>query len=166
MSHPEHPSTIIVSELGGDTDVETARAWRRQIRLDVVRHPPGSVIRLLVDQTGYRPTSLTAHRVVRKVVPELLAAHGLSPALADLFSHTAIDVDAHPSVRIEACAMVHHDAVNMANLDRVLGRPSQRFFSDRPRAQRWLASLQRSELAACQRDRARPSRSPGKTTTP
>jgi hypothetical protein len=166
MSLPEPPTTILVSELGGDIDVETARAWRRQLRFDVVRHPPGSVIRLLVDQTGYRPTSLTAHRVVRKVVPELLAAHGLSPALADLFTRAAIDVDANPAVRIEACAMVHHDAVKMADLDRVLGRPSQRFFSDRPHAQRWLAALQRSELAACRSDRARRPRSPGRTTTP
>jgi hypothetical protein len=131
---------IVTSELRGPVDLGAARAWRHGLHAAITGLPPGSVVRLLVDQTGYRPAGLKVHRQVRTVVPEVLAAHGLFPALADLFPGVEVTVAPDPAVRIEACAVVHHDRFKMDELDRRVGRPSQRFFTDAVAARAWLRS--------------------------
>jgi hypothetical protein len=134
-------SEIVTTELGGRIDLDRARAWRDDLHTAITERPPGSVIRLLVDQTGYRPAGLKVHRAVRVIVPELLAAHGLAPALADLSPNTPVRVQHRPLVRIEACAMVHHDTAKMEQLDQMLGRHDQHFFGDRAAAVHWLTNL-------------------------
>jgi len=132
---------IVTTTLSGRITVERARTWRFALHAMVSDTPSDSAIRLLVDQTGYHPASLAAHRLVRTVVPDLLAAHGLAPALADLFPYSTQTVNPVPHRLVVACAMVHHEEFKMAELERRLGRRDQRFFSDRTRAREWLESF-------------------------
>jgi hypothetical protein len=79
---------------------------------------------------------------MRGVVPALLAAHGLRPAVLDLFDDPPEPPLATArGVRITAFANVHHEAAKMAEYERRIGRPRQRFFSDPAAAERWLAEL-------------------------
>lgn len=131
---------LLTTRLTGRIGPEEARAWQHDLQQQVAATPPGATIRLLVDQTGYQPASLDAHRVVRTVLPQLLADCGLAPALADLIGEPGPAVETRPARRILACALVHHEEFKMAELDRAVGRPDQRFFSDRDAALEWLRS--------------------------
>ena len=128
---------IVVSRLSGTTDLAAARAWQRALHLSVRLVPAEAEIRLLVDQSGYRPSSLDVHRVVRTVVPDLLALYGVRPALADLVGAT-YSINQQPDRRLVACALVHDNPFKMATLDRAVGRADQRFFSDLDVALQWL----------------------------
>lgn len=130
---------LVVSRLTGPTDLAAARAWQRDLHDAVRATPPETEVRLLVDQSGYRPASLDVHRLVRSVVPDLLAVYGVRPALADLFGATTVAVNRYADRRLLACAMVHDNPVKMAKLDRAVGRADQRFFSDLDLALSWLA---------------------------
>jgi len=131
-------SNTIVSRLTGSPDLAAARAWQRDLHAAVRSAPSGAEVRLLVDQSGYRPANLDVHRFVRTVVPDLLALYGVRPALADLFGGTTVTVSRDPDRRIVACATVHDNPFKMARLDRAVGRADQRFFSDAEVALTWL----------------------------
>jgi hypothetical protein len=128
--------------LSGPSAVGDVEAWRGGLERAMAGVPDGSTIKLLFDLSGYSPASLDAHRAMRGVVPELLAAHGMRPAVLDL-----LDEPREPrlattrGVLVSAFANVHHDVAKMDEYDRRIATPSQRFFSDRAAAERWLAGL-------------------------
>lgn len=85
---------------------------------------------------------MEAHKAMRSVVPELLAAHGMRPAVLDLFDPPPeVPVTAANGVICVAFANVHHDPARMADYERRIGRPDQRFFADLAAAERWIAGL-------------------------
>jgi len=130
----------VVSRLTGPTDLGAARAWQRSLHGALRAVPRQAEVRLLVDQSGYRPAGLDVHRLVRTVVPDLLATYGVRPALSDLFGAATVAVNSSPDRRVVACALVQDNPVKMAKLDRAVGRADQRFFSDVEVARAWLES--------------------------
>jgi hypothetical protein len=135
-------STVIVTELHGTVDVDQVRRRADALHAEVDAVPDGSRVRLLLDLTGYEPASLDAHKAMRDVVPGVLVRHGLRPAFADLFPELPDpEVRVERGVVVEAFANVHHDPEKMARYDELIASPTQRFFTDRAEAERWIRGL-------------------------
>jgi hypothetical protein len=123
-------------------DVAAVRAWKEGLEAAVALIPDGTPFRLLLDLTGYEPAALDAHREMRTVVPELLVAHGLRPAFADLYPEAP-----EPQLRTErdvvcvAFANVHHDDEKMSRYEERIATTNQRFFTSRAAAEDWLATV-------------------------
>ena len=90
------------------------------------------------------PFDIAVHKVMRPVIPTLLAQHGMRPALLNLFDdeHDLI-VTSRRGVRCTACANVHHDGDKMRHYEETIGTPDQAFLSDIAVAESWLASAPR-----------------------
>jgi hypothetical protein len=128
------------SALGGTATVADVDRWRQGLERALAEVPDNSTFKLLFDLRGYEPADLEAHRAMRGVVPELLAGHGLRPAVLDLFDDRPdVPLSTARGVEVTAFANVHHDAAKMDEYERRIARPNQRFFADREAAERWLA---------------------------
>jgi len=137
------PATgLLRTTLQGPVTTDDVRAWRDGLHRAAAAVPDGGRFQLLLDLSGFAPADLDAHRAMRTVVPELLAAHGLRPAFLDLFDEQPeVPVTLTRGVRCVAFANVHHDAAKMADYERRIGTPTQRFFTDAAAAERWLLSV-------------------------
>ena len=132
-------AAVIVTRLHGTVSRAEVEAWAAALQADVDAVPDGSTFRLLFDLTGYEPADLEAHKAMRLVVPELLARHGMRPAVADLFPELpppAVTVER--GVVVERFANVHHDPDKMGRYEAQVSTPAQRFFTDRSQAEAWL----------------------------
>lgn len=135
---------VLRTTLSGDASVTDVGEWERGLRQVLSTLPPGTRFKLLYDLRGFRPGDLSAHRAMREVVPGVLAAHGMRPAVADLFDPPpAVTVSHTPAAVCVGFANVHHDQVKMNDYERRVGRPDQRFFSDFEAAAGWLRALAR-----------------------
>ena len=131
---------LLIAELHGTVAAADVERWRRDLEAQVAAVPDGGGFKLLVDLTGYEPVDLDAHKAMRTIVPELLARHGMRPAVVDLFAEASDpEVTTVRGVRCVKFANVHHDAAKMADYERRIGREDQRFFSSRKEAERWLS---------------------------
>lgn len=138
-SHLDPSTGVLRTHLTGTVDVDDVAEWVAGLRLAVASVPDGGTFRLLVDLHGYEPASLDAHRDMRLVVPELLAAHGMAPAVAGLFEDAEpVPVTVERGVRCTAMANVHHDPEKMTRYADTVGGPEQQFFHDPAAAEAWL----------------------------
>jgi hypothetical protein len=71
--------------LSGAATVADVRAWEEGLRREPGALPPGTRFRLLYDLDGFAPTDMEVHEAMRAVVPGVPAAHGMRPAVLDLF---------------------------------------------------------------------------------
>ena len=133
---------ILETELTGDVTHADVMLWREGLERTLAALPSGQPFKLLYNLHGYEPADLDAHKAMRTVIPELLAAHGMRPAVADLF-------DERPEVHVtvtggKTCigfANVHHDETKMNNYESKVAKANQRFFTDRRQALQWLEAL-------------------------
>lgn len=133
---------ILRTRLTGTVTVYEVELWRRELSRAVAEIPAHSDFKLLFDLHGYEPADLAAHKAMRGVIPELLASHGLRPAVLDLFDdQPEVSVTTADGVRCIAFANVHHDPAKMADYERRIAKPNQRFFTERDAAEAWLAGL-------------------------
>jgi hypothetical protein len=132
---------LLITRLTGDVSVEDVARWQAGLYQTLDQIEENSRFLLLSDLTDYAPHDMAAHKAMRTVVPLLLAAYGMRPALLDLFPEAEIAVTLTRSIRCCAHAHVHHDADKMAGYERALARPNQRFFDDVASARRWLLSF-------------------------
>jgi hypothetical protein len=141
MKSTWHPQThLLRTTLKGVVTVEDVEAWRASLREALSTIPTGASFKLLFDLHGYEPATTDAHKAMRTVVPLLLAATGMRPAVIDLFPDPPhLDVAPAPAIRCVAYANVHHDAAKMAHYQATIAKPNQRFFSDLGAATHWLA---------------------------
>jgi hypothetical protein len=148
--HPSVGSTwdgadhIVRTNLVGRVSVADVDAWRRGLQDVIATIPDGSTFRILVNLFGFQPLDIAAHKAMRSVVPQLLAQHGMRPALLDLFDgEPELVVTCLRGVRCTACANVHHDATKMQHYHERIGASDQAFLSDLDAAEVWLASAPR-----------------------
>jgi len=134
-------SRILVSRLGGTVTEADVRRWEGALAAALGEIEDGGVFRFVSDLRGYEAADMDAHKAMRTVVPLLLAAHGFRTALLDLFEGADLPLTTTRGIRCLAVACVHHDAGKMGEYERRLGRPTERFFTDRAEADAWLASL-------------------------
>lgn len=129
------------TRLSGPVSEADVRSWEAALAGALARIEDGGVFKLLYDLRFYEPADLDAHRAMRTVVPLLLAAHGFRTAILDLFEGADLPLTTARGIRCLAAACVHHDAGKMTEYERRLGRPTERFFTDRAEAETWLASV-------------------------
>ncbi len=132
---------ILFSRLGGTVTVADVRRWEAALAAALGEIEDGGVFRLVSDLRGYEGADMDAHKAMRMVVPLLLAAHGFRTALLDLFEGADLPLTTTRGIRCLAVACVHHDAGKMGEYERRLGRPTERFFTDRAEAEAWLVTV-------------------------
>ncbi len=132
---------LLVTRLRGRVTSGDVARWRRSLDDALARIPDGARFRLISDQYGYEPASLDAHKAMRTVLPELLAAYGLRSALFDIAGAPDVALHRTRGITCTAVAHVHHDAVKMADLDRLAARSDERFFASYAEAEPWIAGL-------------------------
>lgn len=130
---------LLETRLTGAVDHADVRAWQDGLARELARVPDGASFKLLNDLRGFDPVTIDVHKAMREVVPRLLAAHGMRPAFVDLFdSPPEVTVTTTRGITCTAFANVHHDEDKMQSYERRIGRPDQRFFTDRAAAEAWL----------------------------
>lgn len=135
------PQTQLIStRLYGEIHVEDVERWEEGLQQALAQVEENGHFKLLVDLTGYELHDMAAHKAMRVVIPRLLAAYGVRPALMDLFPEAEVTMQRTRGIVCQAIANVHHDYDKMAEYERTLSRPNQRFFSDAKAAQTWLLS--------------------------
>ncbi|MNS72371.1 hypothetical protein D3C72_1057800 [compost metagenome] len=141
---------LLVTRLTGTVSAVEVTAWRDGLHAAIAGLPDGARFKLLYDLVGYEPAELAAHKAMREVVPRLLAAHGMRPAVTDLFDDAPEpEVTATRGIRCAGFANVHHDPAKMARYEAEVGRPDQRFFTDAAEAERWLLGLAPTAHVRC-----------------
>jgi hypothetical protein len=133
---------LLETRLSGKVTVDDVGAWQSELAREALRVPSGARFKLLSDLRGFDPADIAAHRAMREVIPRLLAAHGLRPAVMDLFEPVPeLAIAPEPGARCVAHASVHHDADKMRDYEARIGGGTQRFFSVRTEAEAWLDSV-------------------------
>jgi hypothetical protein len=133
VSEVSFDGRVLRTELRGKVTTGEVERWRAALDHAIASMPRGTNFGLLVDLRGYEPESIEAHKEMRTVIPRFLVAHGMRPALLDLFPETPRPtISARAAVRCCALALVHHHPED-------LNEPEQRSFTDRVAAERWLA---------------------------
>ena len=126
--------SLLETRLSGRVSLDDVLAWQGGLEREIAGLPAGARFKFLADLSGFDPADIAAHKAMREVVPRLLAAHGMRPAVIDLFDPVpALAVTRTRDVECVACANVHHDVEKMRDLATRIGQPEQRFFSARPR---------------------------------
>ena len=116
-------AAVVRTVLSGQVTTDDVRAWADGLHALLAALPAGTRFKLLYDLGGFAPADLDAHKAMREVVPRALAAHGMRPAVADLFDpRPTVPVTARRGVVCVAFANVHHDPAKMADYERQVGR--------------------------------------------
>jgi hypothetical protein len=130
---------VLYAEMKGTVSVEDVAEWRKGLDREMNRIPDKARFKLLVDMDGYEPDSVQVHTAMRDIVPQLLASCGLRPAHIDLLAGSEeMEINRSSRIQCVAFANVHHDETKMASYEERIGKPNQRFFSDRKAAEDWL----------------------------
>jgi hypothetical protein len=137
----EAQNQLITTRLTGDIHAVDVARWQETLAEAVAQVEENGSFILLVDLSGYELYDMAAHKAMRVVIPQLLAAYGLRPALLDLFPEAEITLTHTRGISCRAVANVHHDPDKMGEYERTLGRANQRFFTDAGEARVWLLSL-------------------------
>jgi hypothetical protein len=115
--------------------------WEASLQQALAQIEENGSFTLLVDLTGYELQDMAAHKAMRVVIPQLLAAYGLRVALLDLFPEAEVTLTCTRGIVCRAVANVHHDLDKMAEYERTLGRAHERFLTNTEDARAWLFSL-------------------------
>jgi hypothetical protein len=134
-------SRILSTRLTGSVRIEDIARWEEGLHAALAQVEEKGVFKLLTDLSGYELQEMAAHKAMRVVVPQLLATHGMRPAVLDLFPEVEMPLARTRGIVCIAYANVHHDVEKMAEYDRTLSRADQRFFTDVGAARMWLLSL-------------------------
>ena len=137
----EAPLHLISTRLSGDLHLDDVEQWQDGLQQAVSQVEDDKYFNLLADLSGYELHDMAAHRAMRGVIPQLLAAHGLRAAVFDLYPEVKVNLTRTRGIICRAYANVHHDVDKMTEYERALGRANQRFFTDAPVARNWLLSL-------------------------
>ena len=129
---------VLISRLSGTVSVADVGRWKAELRATLAAVPDGGSFRLLSDMSGYAPAGLEAHKVMRVVIPLLLAAHGFRTGLVDMAGGEEPAVTTTRGIRCVAVAHVHHDAGKMALYQERVGGATERFFTDPGAALAWV----------------------------
>jgi hypothetical protein len=129
---------LLVTRLQGLVGVDDVRRWVDSLHAALGQIEDNSAFKLLVDLRGYDSATLDAHKQMRVVVPGVLARHGFRTALLDLFDPVDVPLTRTRGITCVVVAHVHHNADEMAEYDRRLGRANERFFTDLALAERWI----------------------------
>jgi hypothetical protein len=127
--------------LAGDIRLEDAVRWEEGLQQALAQIGDNGSLKLLVDLAGYELHDMQAHKAMRVVVPQVLAAYGVRAAVLDLYPEAEITLTRTRGIVCRAVANVHHDADKMAEYERTVGRSHQRFFTNAADARAWLLSL-------------------------
>ena len=146
MWEPE--AGLISARLAGHVHVEDIMRWEAALQESLAQVPASSGFKLLIDLSGYELHDMAAHKMMRGIVPQLLAAHGMRPAVLDLFPEVIMPVTQTTGKICLAYANVHHDVDKMTEYERTLGRANQRFFTDASVARQWILALDNTVLNA------------------
>ncbi len=132
---------LLATRLAGAVAPDDVTLWEQSLDRALARVPDGHRFRLLSDLHGYEPTSVDAHRRMRRVVPRALAQCGFRTALIDLAGGGDVEIVSTRGIRCVAVAHVHHDAFKMAYYDSTAGSRAERFFACRVDAEAWVTSV-------------------------
>ncbi|QLY25256.1 hypothetical protein [Bdellovibrio sp. KM01] len=141
-SHWDQNGKILFTSLKGNVDEADIFAWKHTLSVAVASIPTNTEFKVLLDLNGFDPVSISAHKAMRNVIPELLATHGLRPAFIDLFDEKPeMIISCDDGKRCTAFANVHHDPNKMADYRKRIGGDRQQFFTDKDQAAQWLNGL-------------------------
>ncbi|WP_413292360.1 hypothetical protein ACLSU7_13215 [Bdellovibrio sp. HCB185ZH] len=133
---------ILFTALKGSVDESDISVWKNTLSTAVSLIPENTEFKVLLDLNGFEPSSLSAHKAMRNVIPELLASHGLRPAFIDLFDEKPeMTITCEEGKICTAFANVHHDENKMADYRKRIGGDRQQFFTDKDEAAQWLNRL-------------------------
>jgi hypothetical protein len=132
---------LLSTRLTGEIHVEDVAHWQIGLHELLAQLEEKSSFKVLVDLSGYELYDMAAHRAMRVVIPQLLAAYGMRPTVLDLFPEIDMAVTRTRGILCIAYANVHHDVDKIAEYERTLGRADQRFFTSAGEAKAWLYSL-------------------------
>jgi hypothetical protein len=142
----EAQNQLLTTQLTGDLHVQDIARWEASLQETLAQVEENGGFKLLVDLAGYELQDMAAHKAMRVVIPQLLAAYGLRPALLDLFPEAELTLTRTRGIVCQAVANVHHDVDKMAEYERTLGRANQRFFTNVEEARAWLLALDQAAL--------------------
>ena len=148
LSQWEAQHRLISTQLTGDIHVQDVADWEASLQQALTHVEAGSGFKLLVDLSGYELQDMAAHKAMRVVIPQLLAAYGMRAAVLDLFPEVEVTITRTRGIVCQAYANVHHDVDKMTEYERTLGRVNQRFFTDGAAARDWLLLLEAGVLNA------------------
>jgi hypothetical protein len=138
----EGSTRILFTQFTGLVSARDASEWSRGLWQTLDRLPDHTQFKLLLHLRGIDPKDIPAHQAMRKVIPEVLARHGLRPAFIDLFDEKPeMTINVSRGVRCVAFANVHHEKEKMDAYRARIGRDNQQFFSDLESAKKWLSAL-------------------------
>lgn len=137
----EPQTQLVTTKLAGDVHVDDVARWKASLQAALAQVEENGSFKLLTDLSGYELQDMAAHKAMRVIVPQLLAAYGLRAAMLDLFPEAEVTLTVTRGIVCRAYANVHHDTDKMAEYERTLGRANQRFFTNAEEARLWLLSL-------------------------
>jgi hypothetical protein len=136
---------LISTRLTGNIHLEDVVRWEAGLQQALAQIEENGAFKLLVDLSGYELRDMAAHKAMRVVIPQLLAAHNLRAAVLDLFPEAEVKLQRTRGIICRAVANVHHDHDKMAEYERTLARSYQHFFTNADEARTWLLSLDEEE---------------------
>lgn len=134
-------TNLLITRLHGIVMLHNVQSWIASLDEARALIPPDTRFRVIQDFYGYEPANLQAHKLMRPVMPLMLAQYGFRTALFDLFDSVDVPFSIDAGRRCVAVAHVHHDAGKMTEYEARLGRETERFFTDPAAAHEWITRL-------------------------
>ncbi|WP_246839254.1 hypothetical protein [Leptospira levettii] len=145
----EKDSNLIITRLTGfvtELDVKEWEIGLKQVFRDL---PKGTKFKMFVNFHGLSPSTVTAHKSYRDVIPLLLSQYGWRIGYLDLFEE-ANDLTISKTNESECYATVHchQDGYKIQEYERRFGKENEHFYEDPIFSEAWIRSYEYPTLVS------------------
>ncbi|MCW7491925.1 hypothetical protein ND861_04575 [Leptospira sp. 2 VSF19] len=143
----EKDSNLVITRISGAISEAEVSEWKQSLEKTFSSIPAGAKFKIFVNLYGLNPTSVSAHKAYRDIIPLLLSKYNWRIGYLDLFEE-AKDLKLTSENGMECLAAVHchHDSYKINEYERRFGRTSEHFYDDPEKSEKWIRSYPVSTL--------------------
>lgn len=131
-------SSILTTRLSGMVVEDDVKFWIDGFNEAYKKIPKNSSIKLYSNLYGFKAENIKAHKMMREIIPQFLADHGMYPGYAKLFPEIPVDVTIKDEIVCVKCAHVHHDETKITRYQAELSKENENYFIEPTAALTWL----------------------------
>ncbi|TGM46726.1 hypothetical protein EHQ92_02030 [Leptospira biflexa] len=139
----EQDSNLIITRLSGPITEADAIEWEKGLTQVLQSLPNGTKFKIFVNFYDLNPSSVSAHKAYRNVMPLLLSQYGWRIGYLDLFEEAnGLKITTTNGIQCVAAVHCHQDSYKIGEYERRFGKENEHFYDDPIRSEDWIRNFE------------------------
>ncbi|TGL86239.1 hypothetical protein EHQ68_12970 [Leptospira congkakensis] len=135
----EEENSLVTTRIAGTITETEVSEWKQSLEKTFAEIPAGTKFKIFVNLHGLNPTSVSAHKSYRDIIPLLLSRYNWRIGYLDLFDEAKdLKLTSENGKECLAAVHCHHDSYKINEYESRFGKESEHFFDDPERSETWI----------------------------